>query len=29
MTQADFLARIKADAECYKRVVKKAGVKLG
>src|SRR5688572_229528 len=29
MTQADFLARIKADAERYKRVVQKAGVKPG
>jgi tripartite-type tricarboxylate transporter receptor subunit TctC len=29
MTQAEFLARIKADAERYKRVVQKAGVKPG
>jgi tripartite-type tricarboxylate transporter receptor subunit TctC len=29
MSQADFLARIKADAERYKRVVQKAGVKPG
>ena len=29
MTQDEFLARIKADAERYKRVVQKAGVKPG
>jgi tripartite-type tricarboxylate transporter receptor subunit TctC len=29
MTQTEFLARIKADAERYKRVVQKAGVKPG
>jgi tripartite-type tricarboxylate transporter receptor subunit TctC len=29
MTQQEFLARIKADAERYKRVVQKAGVKPG
>jgi hypothetical protein len=29
MTQAEFLARIKSDAERYKRVVQKAGVKPG
>ncbi len=29
MTPAEFLARIKADAERYKRVVQKAGVKPG
>ena len=29
MSQADFLARIKPDAERYKRVVQKAGVKPG
>jgi len=29
MSQQEFLARIKADAERYKRVVQKAGVKPG
>jgi tripartite-type tricarboxylate transporter receptor subunit TctC len=29
MTPAEFLSRIKADAERYKRVVQKAGVKPG
>jgi len=29
MTPAEFLTRIKADAERYKRVVQKAGVKPG
>ena len=29
MTPAEFLARIKSDAERYKRVVQKAGVKPG
>jgi tripartite-type tricarboxylate transporter receptor subunit TctC len=29
MSSAEFLARIKADAERYKRVVQKAGIKPG
>jgi hypothetical protein len=29
MTPAEFLARIKSDAERYRRVVQKAGVKPG
>jgi tripartite-type tricarboxylate transporter receptor subunit TctC len=29
MTPAEFLARIKSDAERYRRVVKQAGVKPG